>query len=366
MVKDIRKYFNYAKRQFFKKEGVDFLILYATSMCNFRCGTCFFHKNLNKGDDLTLDEYKKISDKLGEISILLMSGGEPFLNHDLEEVCSTFIMKNKVNTLYIPTNGSLKDKILPITESLLKKFPDVVISVNPSIDGMKDYHEKLRGVPDSFGKVIETIKQLGLLKKKYKNLQIIVNSVINGDNIEDLKKLAVYLRDLPIDHHAFEIMRGSPKNSELAKAENEEIKKMHKFIFENRKWYLEHNASGNIFANFLNKMITLGHLGFTQKVKEDFLYGKKWSFPCDAGNSVAAIYPDGNVGLCELLTPAENLRENDYDLNKILNSEIAKGRKNQIMKTKCSCTHICFINASLAKDWKSIFKIPYFYFANIL
>lgn len=342
------------------------MILYVTSSCNFRCRTCFFHKSVNQGNDLSLEEFIKISQNSGKISILLIAGGEPFLRPDLVEVCSMFIERNKVDTLYIPTNGFLTDKILVATESLLKKFPQISVSVNPSVDGTKDYHEKTRDIEGSFDQVIRTIRGLSLLKKKYANFQIIVNSVIHRENFEDLKKLAVYLRGFNIDYQAFEIMRGDQRDKALLPADLETVKKIHDFVLANRRWYLDNRPPAGGIAGWLNRATVLGQLGYTQSLKERVLGGKKWPFLCAAGRTIATVFPNGDVGQCELLGTVGNIKNYNHDLRLVLDDSKARQQRDFIKKNRCSCTHICFINASLASDWKSVFKLPYHYIKTII
>lgn len=361
MVTEISKYLKYFKDQLSSTKRLNFLILYVTSGCNFRCRTCFFHQNLNQDDDLSFKEFERISQELGKFSLLLLGGGEPFLRSDIEEIAILFARKNKIDTLYIPTNGFLTEKILSTVKTLLESLPDLTISINPSLDGLRTYHDELRGVPGSFENVIETIKGLISLKNKYKNLQVIVNSVIHKENLGELKKLAVFLRQFNIDYHAFEVLRGESRDKSLVPADPKEIKDMHDFILENRRWYFKKQATKNSFFSFINRLVTLSHLTYTQYLKELVLFGKKWPMKCVAGDSIAVIYPNGDVGLCELLEPVVNLRQYGYNLNQVLSNPLVRERREAICKKRCSCTHNCFINASIARDWKTMFMLPYFY-----
>ena len=54
MILEIKRYTNYAKKLLFRRNKLNFLILYVTSKCNLTCETCFFHQNLNKQSDLSL------------------------------------------------------------------------------------------------------------------------------------------------------------------------------------------------------------------------------------------------------------------------------------------------------------------------
>jgi len=55
------------------------LILFVTSLCNFKCETCFYWEKLNDTkNDLSLEEIKEISSHFKDLKLLLLSGGEPF------------------------------------------------------------------------------------------------------------------------------------------------------------------------------------------------------------------------------------------------------------------------------------------------
>ncbi|MCA9444147.1 MAG: SPASM domain-containing protein, partial [Candidatus Omnitrophica bacterium] len=69
---------------------------------------------------------------------------------------------------------------------------------------------------------------------------------------------------------------------------------------------------------------------------------------CQAGNAIAVLQPEGEVNLCEVLDwPLGNLREVDYDWQKIWNSKQAQEARDMITSTGCSCTHECFLTASI-------------------
>ena len=359
MILEIKRYTNYAKKLLFRRNKLNFLILYVTSKCNLTCETCFFHQNLNKQSDLSLEEYEKIAKSIGSFSILAIGGGEPFLRDDLEKICSSFLEKSRVDTLFIPTNGTLTETILFKTENLLKKYPAVSISINPSLDGMDSYHDKNRGFPGTFLKCVDTINKLSELKKKYENLQIIVNSVINRDNLEELKKLMEFLKQFDIDFQAFELMRGDYRNKELSLPDLNQISEMHKLILKNRYWYLARKKK--FFKNKLllkiEEIATLGTLQYSQSFKEQVLGGKKWPRSCMAGRSILVINPDGGVSACEIYPPLSNLRENSYNLFEVLKEKNASQFIKNIKRKKCDCTHICFIHSAIAANPISLLNI---------
>jgi len=355
MVLESCKYFKYVKKNLFRKDKLNYLVLYVTSKCNSCCRTCFFHENLNKENDLSLEEFKKISEKLGDISVLLLSGGEPFLRKDLAEICGTFIENNKVDTLSIPTNGYLSKEIAAVAERLAARFPKTAISINPSLDGMKECHDAIRGTEGSFYQAIETIKELANAKKRYKNIQIVVNSVINKDNVGSLKELAGYLSQFKLDYHAFEIMRGDRRDESLRFADLAEIRGLHNIAVKNRKRQIR---------NIFEKIIVIGSIKYLYSIKEESLAGGKWPMSCSAGRSILVVYPNGDVSLCELKKPVANLRDNGYNIKNLMAGESFSKGLREVNADICGCTHICFLNASIAKEWKTIFKILFHYLKN--
>jgi MoaA/NifB/PqqE/SkfB family radical SAM enzyme len=359
MILEIKRYADYAKKSFVHRNKLNFLILYVTSKCNLSCGSCFFHENLNKETDMGLAEYEKIAKSSGQFSILGIAGGEPYLNQNLEKICSIFIENCSVDTLFIPTNGTMTEITLEKTEKLLRKFPDVSISINPSLDGMGEYHDKNRGVPGAFSKCVETINQLTELKKKYKNLQVIVNSVINRDNLEEVEKLMEFLKGYDIDFQAFELMRGNFRDKNLDLPSPDEIKKIHDKILKNRYWYLmkRKNILKNKLLAKLEEIAVLGTLKYSQIFKELALTGKKWPTRCMAGRSIFAVGPDGGFSACEINPPLANLKQYDHDLSKILKDKDVGSTIENIKNKKCDCTHICFIHSAIAANPASIFGI---------
>ncbi|HEX20557.1 MAG TPA: hypothetical protein ENG78_07050, partial [Acidiferrobacteraceae bacterium] len=64
--------------------------------------------------------------------------------------------------------------------------------------------------------------------------------------------------------------------------------------------------------------------------------------PCYAGRLNLVLTESGDVYPCEILsTSFGNIREYDYDLKKIVHSELARSILASIEKNLCYCTHEC-------------------------
>src|SRR5207247_3562084 len=78
-----------------------FLVLFINSICNMKCEHCFYWTSLNKRDDLSFEEIVALSESLGRIENLNLSGGEPFLRKEFAEICLQFVRKNAVRQIYV-------------------------------------------------------------------------------------------------------------------------------------------------------------------------------------------------------------------------------------------------------------------------
>src|SRR5438477_11810664 len=99
------------------------VILFVTSRCNSFCRTCFYHEELNQPGDLTFAQIATVSETMPAITDLWLSGGEPTLRHDATEIIDTFIRKNGVRRLIIPTNGLVKARVSGILDHDIGSHP---------------------------------------------------------------------------------------------------------------------------------------------------------------------------------------------------------------------------------------------------
>ncbi len=72
---------------------------------------CFYSEYLNRENVnlVTLDEIEKISKSLPGLLHLILTGGEPFLRSDIEEIAGVFYKNSGTKSISIPTNGFFTD-----------------------------------------------------------------------------------------------------------------------------------------------------------------------------------------------------------------------------------------------------------------
>ncbi len=336
-----------------------YTIFYITSRCNARCAHCFLWRlteDSSNRRELTLDEIELIAKKWGDMLILNLTGGEPYLRKDLPEIVKLFKKYTGIEIIAIPSNGFLTDKILKTIKKLLKDFPDLFFRFSFSIDELGEKHNKIRGVPGGFDKVIETIKQVKKLKKKYKNFSVFTVSCFMQPNQNSLMNTLKWIKEkLNPDTMSVTYIRGDARLTETKKnLYNEKYKEVITYLSKlNRD-----NFKNHPLANFIWGATALAR----KKVFENLKTNKR-NFECYAIRKMIVIDDVGEVKICEMLpTSLGNLRNNNYDIKKIVTSELSNSEYDKIKHHKCNCTWECAIRTGIIynpKEYLSILKYAF-------
>jgi len=338
-----------------------YMIFFVTSKCNSRCKTCFNWKNLNRKDDLSLEEIKRISKNMHELAWLHLSGGEPFLRNDLPEICTVFFENNNAKNIAIPTNCLLPEKIYKTTKKILSECRDINLSILLSLDGLEKTHCSIRGVKGNFQKVLETEKKLRKLKKEFPQLSTMVCTVVCNKNYSEMGALMDFVRDeMDVDFHTIEIIRGNPKNPKLKPPTVKQMEKLFAEYKENLKAYSSMDKryyKNSFFMKSLYPLMAFKINSLLNKIQLETLRQKKQVIPCLAGKVAGVINSDGSLSLCELLPSIGNLRKANYDFSSVWFSKKAEKQRKMIEGKGCYCTHCLFQVRNIIFNPKLYFKV---------
>ncbi|MGR3178489.1 MAG: 12,18-didecarboxysiroheme deacetylase [Candidatus Anammoxibacter sp.] len=122
--------------------------------CNLKCVHCYSQsQNIEYKDELTTEEAKAVLKDLAEFGtpVILFSGGEPMLRKDLFELIA--YAKEQGLRAVISTNGTMITKEKAVE---LKKFGLSYVGI--SMDGLKEIHDKFRGVEGAFDMALKGIR----------------------------------------------------------------------------------------------------------------------------------------------------------------------------------------------------------------
>ncbi|MCX6801391.1 MAG: radical SAM protein [Candidatus Diapherotrites archaeon] len=243
-----------------------------TRKCNLHCAHCGATKE-KYSEELTEPQIKKIIDELAELRVgfFAVTGGEPLLRTDLLSILS--YAKTKGIDTGIATNGFFIDAAMA---SKIKEAG--VSSVQISLDGPEETHNKIRGNSQSYQKAINAIKLL-----KERNVPIVsVATTVTPGNINELEKLLKILLELNVRLWRITVVmpigRAQTKKLLLAPAE---LKKLFEFVKSSNKGKLIIKIGENL--PFLAEYET--------RIRSEPLV-------CTIGFTACCIGVDGNVRGC--------------------------------------------------------------------
>jgi MoaA/NifB/PqqE/SkfB family radical SAM enzyme len=332
------------------KNDVKTLIFYITNRCNFRCNHCFYWDSLNKKDILTMDIIKKIVNGVGELDTLLIAGGEPFLRKEIIEVCEYFIEKTKVRLISTPTNGSMGPKVKEFIKRLHNK---VRLRIYISLDGLKKTHNHIRQV-DSFDTAISLLKDLVEMKKDY-NFSPLSMITVSNKNIHEIVPLGRLLKNIGV-HYSITPLRGTPKDSAIQPPTSKEWGELVKTLEREANFLGGDSSFHNNSANPLKQLHRKLQSASKTRMYKNALDGKR-KYICKAGDEIGVIDYDGSVLFCELTKKIGNLKDYDWNFNKLWNSKTAQNYRPEV-KT-CVCTHGCFIKSKYMRTAEWLSKMIY-------
>jgi radical SAM protein with 4Fe4S-binding SPASM domain len=347
-IKPVQYYRHLFKALLKYKQLPSYFIFYPTSRCNLKCSHCFYHDSLNKKfNELSVDEIDKITKTMDPILSLILTGGEPYLRHDLDKIVKIFYENTKVPIITIPSNGWYLSKMDKQITNMMEWCPYLTLNQQISIDGIGADHDLIRmdkqvvGSDNSFERAIKTIHHLKKLQKTYNRINIGIIITFTSQNQKKFKGIIKEIHSLvEPDNISINLVRGDPRQKVNLNLDLELYRDAVKY---RDNLYYEKKMSGH--ARFKgNKLATAGRIMLNELTNKTF-EENKYSTPCYAGNLSGVMYPEGDVYPCEILDDSHkigNIRNFDLDFKKLWFSKKAKEEVKFIRKTKCFCTHECF------------------------
>ena len=313
-----------------------------TNLCNSHCRTCYVWKLYNdqpglKEKELKTDEFDRIFSSLGKsIFWATLSGGEPFLRHDLPQICESLSRHCEPSIINIPTNCLVPEAIEDKTKRILEKcdFPSLI--VNLSLDGLKEEHDKIRNVPGNFEKFNETYQRLRKLKSEFPNLHLGIHSVVSKYSIDKLFDVYEYAKDLGCDSYITEV---AENRSELFN-KDKDIAPSHDQYAAFVRGLVERTRGGsNPSGDSVSRTTRAFRLAYYELAAE-VLRKHRQVVSCYAGYASCQISAFGDVWPCCILGydySMGNVRESDYDFKRIWVSPRAQDIRNYIKGKSCAC-----------------------------
>lgn len=300
---------------------------------------CFYLdeiKDPNK-EELAFAELEKMARSLGRLVQLSLTGGEPFLRHDIPEVVEIFARHNAVQYVTIPTNGSLPDRIHDTVERLVTDFPKTNFRIPISLDGFPKDHDDIRG-GKSFDKIEQTLGRLSRIRRRVDNLTLDINTCYSALNQGKLRGFVEFVADrFDVDNHCVTYVRGNADES----TKDASIREYVEIVEDIRR--RRNPRESRPFSSFLRAV-----MDYQRDIIKWTLQHDKMYVPCMAGRKMIVVNEKAEVLPCEILNRRlGSLKDYDYDVGKLMNNPQALELVDWIRRTKCHCTFECALATSI-------------------
>jgi MoaA/NifB/PqqE/SkfB family radical SAM enzyme len=281
-----------------------------TNRCQSKCIMCnIWQKPVV--EELTLGEIDQIFSRYRRFSWVHLTGGELFMRDDFADIVKAIDRNSPgLYLLNFPTNGYQTDKIVAMIHEILEHTAIPRIMVSVSLDGPRELHDRIRGLPGSWERAVATFQQLRKLNSG--RFSVYLGYTLQDSNLYSFEETVITARN------------------ELGKLTNDEIHVNIAHI--SGHYYANSNFNGIPEPNATRKVMDL-IIGSRKRKRFDPVsileyryqklartYQQSGTVPltCQAGAASCFVDPAGNVYPCSIFAlPIGSLRENEYDLAKI-------------------------------------------------
>lgn len=264
----IRGISNYLKKRAF---SISFEV---TRSCNARCKHCHLRGIIPDEVRATPAEYAQRCREFKPV-VTMVSGGEPLLRNDLDEIIKALKGEGKALHTTLTTNGSLLTK--KKYESLREAGVDLF---SLSLDYPDDRQDDFRGIPGLLNKIVRLLEEINHLEDK----AITFSCVVQRENFRDLFEMAEFARQwgVQLNLSTYTWLRTNKKEYMIPENELSDLEDMIARLREHKKKYNTIIASDYTF----------------QKMVEYFK--NQYVGNCRAGEKFLIVNPDATLSACGL------------------------------------------------------------------
>ena len=334
-----------------------------TAACQSLCKTCrigerFLADPKIVRENLNLDQVERAFASLGELYFLNISGGEPFMRNELPEIIQLACKHLKPKLVHIPTNAISPKRIGRMTERIMEIVsahdPGLPVSIKPSIDGLGQRHDEIRGFPGNWERLLQTVKVLKEVEARYPALHVELGTVISRFNMDQLDELEDFVHGLGVESYRSEI---AEQRAEFFNYEDPIVPdpETYKRLIMGFAAKVERNIGGKRLMTRVFEAIRIEYYHLAVRIIKE----QRQVIPCLGGISNIHLNYNGEVWPCCVLgydRPLGNLQDHDFDMKALLRAPRARNVRRFIADGGCACplanqafSNILFHPASLAR-----------------
>jgi MoaA/NifB/PqqE/SkfB family radical SAM enzyme len=247
-----------------------------THSCCADCHHCDKGGIKDDARHMTLDEYRRYSEELRP-GVCQMSGGEPLLRNDLEQIIQAVKRPNGLPMVVLVSNWWLmsEERYLALNKAGASLF-------SVSLDFPDERHDDFREVPGLYAKMSEIIP---LLVKKYGRKNIVLNSALTHANFDTIPGLVAKAEEwgTQISFSAYSALRTG--DTSLCITTPEDLAVLRKHL----DWAKAHKRNSKTILNS-DYILDQTYRFFAQGGMEG----------CQAGRRFLVVRPDGLINACSM------------------------------------------------------------------
>lgn len=318
-----------------------YVLMFVTSRCDAHCDHCFYWNQLNQRvrDELTVAEHEQLAASIGPLFQLTLTGGSPELRHDLPAVTRAWVRHTRPTNITYCMNGYHTDRIVGHLRQVLQDSPEQAFTVGLSLDGLEDEHDRLRGMPGLFKRLLATFQGLGELRAQAGGrLRLTAAITVSGLNHGSAHVTARWARqNLPIDVLKPILVRGSPKDPAALQVPHRA--RWEQVVAGDDDWF-GHPSHATAYGALVDakELVQRDLIDTIQRTGRSPVV-------CSAARETAVIQPHGDVLGCE---PRDdvlgNLRDHGMDFGELWFGPSADQFRSSVGRhERCAgCFHHCF------------------------
>jgi radical SAM protein with 4Fe4S-binding SPASM domain len=328
-----------------------YVLMFVTNRCNAACDHCFYWSELNTKvkEELTVEEFDRLARNLGPMMQVTFTGGSPELRKDLPDIAERFYEHCRPTNMTFCMLGHSTNRIVSQVEEMLRRCPGQKIKIGISLDGLGEDHDRLRKVNGLFDRAVETIHELGRIKRHNPNLRIDVGMTVHGLNYTKVAETARWVHDnLPIDVMKPILVRGNPLNPDTM---DDVCGDTYRDIAERDLAWLSDTGKGATPFDYIVRAKERVLRNLVTQTSETGVA----PVTCSGGRETAVIYPTGDVAGCELREDVlGNVRDANFDFRSIWLGRRAEDFRRTVGEAEAcpGCYHHCFITPALFRTPK--------------
>jgi radical SAM protein with 4Fe4S-binding SPASM domain len=296
-----------------------------TSKCNYRCQTCNIWQKPPQ-NELSAAEIERLFKKAPDFSWIDLTGGEVFLRKDFPDIVEIILAScPHLLLLHFPTNGYLTETIVSAVQKIAQWKPEKLI-ITVSMDGDETMNDYIRGIPGGWRRQIETFKCLREVPGVQTVLGMTVSALNAGQFAKTFQAAKNEYPSLNYDDFHVNIAHISPHY--YGNTGTDLVSGSEKTMAETVETYLQARAFPLNPVSFLEKQ-------YLKRVGK-YLETRKTPIRCQAMRSSCFLDATGGVYPCTMYDHfLGNIREWDYDLLALWNSEVSRRLQKEIWAFNC-------------------------------